>query len=58
MARIIDFIFPIAPLPKDKKERNAVIEGYERSLEISTNGNMKLLLMLLFFLFIGTVVVY
>ncbi len=27
MVKIIDFIFPIAPLPKDKKERNAVIEG-------------------------------
>jgi len=44
VVKLIDIIFPIAPLPKDKKERNTVIEGYERSINKPTNVSAKGLL--------------
>jgi hypothetical protein len=53
MAKIIDILFPIAPLPKDRKERNAVIEGYQRSIDKPTNANAKGLLFTMVLLFIG-----
>lgn len=41
MVKIIDFIFPIAPLPKDKEELNTVIEGYESCIETSTKNSFR-----------------
>lgn len=53
MARIIDFVFPIAPLPKDNKQRDAVIKGYEIFVRKDTKDYAKGLLFELLLLWGG-----
>jgi hypothetical protein len=53
MAKIIDFIFPIAPLPKDNKQRDEVINGYQIFIRKDTKDYVKGFLFELLLLGVG-----